>query len=59
MTQTQRLIARYETAGLAEPNWDRPDSLRWEDGTPAKVAGTVTEKDGVLHIQATKQELVK
>ena len=30
-----------------------------EDATPAKVSGTVTEKGGVLHIQATKQELVK
>ena len=30
-----------------------------EDAVPAKVAGTVTEKNGVLHIQATKQELGK
>ncbi len=30
-----------------------------EDAAPANVAGTVTEKNGVLHIQATKQELVK
>ncbi|MEI8062571.1 MAG: hypothetical protein WCH84_00740 [Verrucomicrobiota bacterium] len=30
-----------------------------EAAAPANVAGTVTEKNGVLHIQATKQELVK
>ena len=30
-----------------------------EDAAPAKVSGTVTEKGGVLHLQATKQELVK
>lgn len=30
-----------------------------EDAAPAKVSGTVTEKNGVLHIQATQQELVK
>ena len=30
-----------------------------EDAAPAKVSGTVTEKNGILHIQATKQEMVK
>ena len=30
-----------------------------EDAAPAKVSGSVTEQKGVLHIQATKQELVK
>ena len=28
-------------------------------GSDIKVAGTVTEKDGLYHVQATKQELVK
>ena len=30
-----------------------------EEAASAKVSGTVTEKNGVLHIQATQQELVK
>jgi len=30
-----------------------------EDAAPAQVTGTVTEQNGELHIQATKQELVK
>lgn len=29
------------------------------DGNQVKVAGKVTEKDGVQHVQASKQELVK
>lgn len=34
----KRLIARYETKALeSEPNWERPDSLRLEDGTPATM----------------------
>ena len=55
MTQTQRLIARYETTGLTgEPNWDRPDSLRWEDGTPATMADFAAAERGTMsdpHIQ--------
>ncbi len=30
-----------------------------EDAVPAQVTGTVTEQNGILHVQATKQELVK
>ena len=30
-----------------------------DDGGTINVTGTVTEKDGVLHVKATKQELVK
>ena len=30
-----------------------------EDAAPAKVTGTVTEKNGVWHVQATQQELLK
>jgi hypothetical protein len=42
-----RLIARYETAGLVgEPNWDRPDSLRWEDGTPATMEDFAARERG-------------
>ncbi len=29
------------------------------DGGTVKVTGTTTEKDGVVHVQASKQELVK
>ena len=30
-----------------------------ENGASVKATGTVTEKDGVLHVQATTQELTK
>lgn len=35
MTEELMLIASYNPQ---EPNWERPDSLRWSDGSPATMA---------------------